>query len=74
MLHGLRRQCFLPVTKQNFKFSVTFMLSSANAFNLDKPKNSFQATDCFPTHAHAKDIETVVNVERGKKISERLRA
>ena len=33
---------------------------------------SFQATDCFPTHAH--DIETVVNVERGKKLSERLRA
>ena len=35
---------------------------------------SFQATDCFPTHAHAKDLETVDNVERGKKLSERLRA
>ena len=50
MLHGLRRQCFLPVTKQNFKFSVTFMLSSANAFNLDEPKILSFCTIFFSSH------------------------
>ena len=29
---------FSTLHKTNFKFSVTFILSSANAFNLDKPK------------------------------------
>ena len=29
---------FSPRHKSNFKFSVTFILSSANAFDLDKPK------------------------------------
>ena len=29
---------FSTLRKINFKFSVTFILSSADAFNLDKPK------------------------------------
>ena len=31
-------QCFLPVKKTNFQFSVTWFLLSANAFDFDKPK------------------------------------
>ena len=30
--------CFSTLHKSNFKISVTFILSSANAFDLDKPK------------------------------------
>ena len=33
-------QCFLPVPKTNFNFSDTYILSSANAFNLDQSKNA----------------------------------
>ena len=32
-------QCFLSYEKTTLTFSVTFYLSSANAFNLGKPKN-----------------------------------
>ena len=34
----LFQQCFLPVQKTNFNFSVRSILSSANAFNLDSSK------------------------------------
>ena len=34
-------QCFLPFSEKKFNFSVTFILSFANSFNLDQSKNLF---------------------------------